>query len=251
MDENELRSRADSLRSNGHFQNAIDVYLYLADGDPSLDAGWYAIQIAECYESLGRMAEARYWAARAKDENPTVPDRLEIAQRLGPIRLAHVDGSPPAEQWSSSGTDEEREETERLLRAIPGGQELLEWLGGASFHDAEVLSLHLDRETGGQLEVFTQGAGTSGVVTFTLHDWIDVKIAGFSHQNVIGDLILRRAAVKILQPWELGVGAAPGSIEMVLMPIFGANGTIRASIRRIQVERGRPVKQATRPHADS
>jgi len=246
VDVNELQNRAALLRSNGHFQKAIDVYLYLADGDPSLDAGWYAIQIAECCEKLGRMTEARYWAARAKDENPTVPDRQEIEQRLGPIKLAHVDGSPPASRWLSSSTDQQLEETQRLLKSIPGGQELLEWLGGASFHDAEVLSLHLDRETGGQLEVFAQGRGTSGVVTFTLHDWIDVEIAGFSHQNVIGDLILRSAAAKTLQPWELGVAAAQGSIELVMMPIFGANGTIRASIRRIQVERGRRVRSLKR-----
>ena len=44
----------------------------MADGDPSLDAGYLGEKIAECYEALGDPYSARYWYGRAVEENPEV-----------------------------------------------------------------------------------------------------------------------------------------------------------------------------------
>jgi hypothetical protein len=138
--------------------------------------------------------------------------------------------------WDSSGSADEFAETQRLLAILPGGPELLTWFGGvASFHDAEVVRVHLDRESTCRLELEVQWRSAKARVTFVLTDWIDVALAGFSGQNVIGELLLREAADRAAAPWERGVGLQSGDHEIRLMPIFGANGTIRATIRRIEL----------------
>jgi hypothetical protein len=52
----------------------------MADGDPSLDGGYLAEKIAECYESMGYLYAAKYWYGRAVEENPEV--RLASALSL-------------------------------------------------------------------------------------------------------------------------------------------------------------------------
>jgi tetratricopeptide (TPR) repeat protein len=90
IDVNAAMAAASSLRETERNQEAIELYLFLADGDASLDAGWLAVQLAECYESLGRLSEARYWAGRAEEENPTLWDRVETRNRLGPVKIDHI-----------------------------------------------------------------------------------------------------------------------------------------------------------------
>ncbi len=77
-------------RLEDKFQEAIEIYLFLASGDNSLDAGYLAVQLAQCYEQLGRLNEARYWGGRAVEENPTVSDRIEINAHLGPVDVDHL-----------------------------------------------------------------------------------------------------------------------------------------------------------------
>jgi hypothetical protein len=72
-------------------------------------------------------------------------------------------------------------------------------------------------------------------VTFVLTDWIDATISGFSSQNVIGELLLQEPSDRFIAPWERGVGLASGDHEIILKPIFGANGTIRATISKIEL----------------
>src|SRR5258706_9677749 len=76
--------------------------------------------------------------------------------------------------------------------AITGAAELVAWFGHwPSFHDAEVLSLHLNREGESLLEVHTWRQGATGgdghftrdrecVVRFTLTAVSDLELAGFS-----------------------------------------------------------------------
>jgi hypothetical protein len=139
--------------------------------------------------------------------------------------------------WDSGGSEEEFAETQRILATIPGGPELLTWFGGeASFHDAEVVRVDLDRENGSRLELTVSGrAGINARVTFVLTDWIDVAVMGFSRQNVIGQLLLREPDDRTAEPWEIGVGMASGDHEIRLTPIFGAYGTIRATIKKIEL----------------
>ncbi len=71
-DFNVLETRADELMKSGRPQDAIRIYFYMADGDPSLDGGYLGWKIALCYESMGQLYAAKYWHGRAFEENPQV-----------------------------------------------------------------------------------------------------------------------------------------------------------------------------------
>lgn len=68
----EVLRAAERFKQEGNFRRCLDIYLLLSDGDPSLEAGTYAVEIAECYESLGDILAAYYWYGRAVEENPHV-----------------------------------------------------------------------------------------------------------------------------------------------------------------------------------
>lgn len=90
-DFNQLEMTAVSLNEAGRHRDALRLYLFMADGDPSLDGGYLGGRIAECYERLGELDSARYWYGRAVEENPHV--RLEEAaaqRRLGAISIADL-----------------------------------------------------------------------------------------------------------------------------------------------------------------
>lgn len=69
-DFNKLEVAAIAFRQRDEFAKAIRVYLFMADGDPSLDAGYLGEQLGCCYEELGDLQAAKYWFGRAVDENP-------------------------------------------------------------------------------------------------------------------------------------------------------------------------------------
>ena len=124
------------------------------------------------------------------------------------------------------------------LADIPGGRDLVEWFDSEPhFGDAEVVSLYLDRKGPSLLRIAVEHRGKYATVVFELTHWIDANLYGFSHQNVIGGLQLRRAEDRDVQPWELGVGCQPGEWLVELEPCFGAYGTIRANVARISFEK--------------
>lgn len=57
---NELERTAASLKDAGRHHDALRIYLFMADGDPSLDGGYLGERIAECYERLEEPDAARY-----------------------------------------------------------------------------------------------------------------------------------------------------------------------------------------------
>lgn len=129
---------------------------------------------------------------------------------------------------------QERDSLAKALAEIPGGDTLLDWFGDlVDFGDSEIICLVLNREGPSQLVIALDRPGKSVAVTFELSHWIDINIRGFSHQNVVGALVLQRAAERDVDPWELGVGLQPGEWIIALAPCFGASGTIRANISRI------------------
>jgi hypothetical protein len=74
---------------------------------------------------------------------------------------------------------------------IPGADKLLRWFAGEpSFHDGEVLELHLDRSGPSWIRIMT--AYKPAIVTFTLEDITDLELADFSCQNVISGLDLEK-----------------------------------------------------------
>jgi tetratricopeptide (TPR) repeat protein len=65
----------------GRHREALAIYFWMADGDPSLDAGYLARRIAECYEALGELPAAKYWYGRAVEEDPVVNASCADARR--------------------------------------------------------------------------------------------------------------------------------------------------------------------------
>jgi hypothetical protein len=130
----------------------------------------------------------------------------------------------------------ERNELAAALSEIPGGREVIDWFGDITdFGDSEVIRLTLDRQGPSQLVIALDWPTKSAIVTFELSAWIDVTLRGFSHQNVIGGLRLRRPEDREVDLWEQGVGLEPGEWMIELSPCFGACGKIRANIARIVI----------------
>ena len=92
-DFNKLETTAASLKDEGRYRDALCIYLWMADGDASLDGGYLGGRIAECYERLGEADAARYWYGRAIEENPAVRlDEAAALARLGNISIAEFCG---------------------------------------------------------------------------------------------------------------------------------------------------------------
>jgi hypothetical protein len=85
-DFNVLERRAKECLADDRPADAVKIYLFMADGDPSLDAGYLGERIAQCYERMGDLHAAKYWYGRAMEENPHV----RIDSREGRMRLEHV-----------------------------------------------------------------------------------------------------------------------------------------------------------------
>ena len=66
MDFNVLEQRARELVESSRWREAMRIYLFMADGDPSLDAGYLGERIAECYKAIGNLYSARYWYGRGR-----------------------------------------------------------------------------------------------------------------------------------------------------------------------------------------
>ena len=90
-DFNRLERMAKKYIDDGNVADAIKIYLFMSDGDPSLDAGYLKERLGICYERLGDLHAAKYWFGRAVEENPEV--RLEAAQayeRLSNVGIGHL-----------------------------------------------------------------------------------------------------------------------------------------------------------------
>ena len=137
------------------------------------------------------------------------------------------------------------EETISILKEITGGPEVVEWFGGwPQFGDAEVLELRLVRKGSSLLRLAAEVSAAGrykgppfkhAVFEFVLRDMIDVHIDGFSHQNIIGGLTLRRTEDEAVHPSLYGIGLVRGGVEIELEPCAGALGLIRCTIDSIKI----------------
>ena len=127
------------------------------------------------------------------------------------------------------------------LRAVTGAQQLHDWFGyWPTFHDAEVISLHLNRKSPSILKVhtweMTSEVDTTGhyvlakdvVVDFV----IDISAAddslelyGFSHQNVI---------------FGLAIDKDDTAYKLDIDPCYGLGGCIKADNISIRLTPGKP-----------
>jgi hypothetical protein len=145
------------------------------------------------------------------------------------------------------------EQDETIYHEVSGGAELLRWFGRVpSFHDAEILSLDLRRRGQSTLRlhgwITTDKVGEGGfhvlerqaIVSFALDGIMDLQLDGFSQQNVIGGLILRRATDRSERRRYLALDPQPEDIEIELEPCYGLDGLIRARSVAITFEAGEP-----------
>lgn len=92
-----------------------------------------------------------------------------------------------------------------MLEAVEGAKSLYDWFGyWPSFHDAEVISLHLNRIGLSSLALhtweMTKEVDDKGyyvlakhvVVEFAMKEVVGLSLNGFSHQNVIFGLAIER-----------------------------------------------------------
>ena len=121
---------------------------------------------------------------------------------------------------------------------VQGAAELIAWFGfWPTFHDGEVLSLHLDRAGASHLRVHTWERTNEldsrryyvvrkhVIVTFTVEGITDLELDGFSHQNVLAELTLTQG---------------PDGYSLQLWPCYGISGEIKARSVRIEIEPGKP-----------
>lgn len=84
IDFNKLEMSAVRLIAHGRYNDALRIYFFMSDGDASLDGGYLAKRIAQCYEALGDKYAAKYWYGRAIQENPVVnADCIKARENLG------------------------------------------------------------------------------------------------------------------------------------------------------------------------
>jgi hypothetical protein len=132
---------------------------------------------------------------------------------------------------------------ERAPEDVLGASDLVSWFGyWPSFHDAEVLSIHLNRSGESAVSIHTwhrtnqvddRGYFVTTkhvVVTFILESIQTIQLNDFNHQNVISGLSLEEI---------------PPGYRLTLHPCFGAQGIIEADRVRITVEPGSPPSSET------
>lgn len=124
-----------------------------------------------------------------------------------------------------------------ILNEVPGGADLLRWFEGRvpSFHDAEIISVTLDREgISGNIRIrtfeMTSDVDAQGyfvlkkhvVVGFQLSGITGLELTDFNHQNVIYGLALTRTE--------------SGDFKLELEPCYGLFGFIEAQTVTIDIQ---------------
>ena len=88
MDFNLLERRAVELFASDRPADALKIYLFMADGDPSLDGDYLGGKIAKCYETLGDLHATKYWYGRAIEESGGArQDCADARSRLSGINI--------------------------------------------------------------------------------------------------------------------------------------------------------------------
>ena len=128
-----------------------------------------------------------------------------------------------------------------LLRELPGGSKLVEWFGGRvpSFHDAEIVSLFLDRNDARcnlNIHAFamTPEVDERGfyktkdhvVVSFQFVGVTNLELQDFNEQNVIYGLSVSRTT--------------GGDLRLEMKACYGLFGFVEARQLEIQLEPGKP-----------
>jgi|SRR5690242_8940989 Immunity protein 50 len=124
------------------------------------------------------------------------------------------------------------------LQEIPGATELHDWFGHwPTFHDAEVISLHLNRQGTSALRVHTwettNQVDTEGCYILTKHVVVEFLVdsvsncvlGAFNHQNVISGLAVEKT---------------DSGYRLILSERYGLTGSIDLGSIRIRITPGKP-----------
>ena len=129
-----------------------------------------------------------------------------------------------------------------VYRLIAGGQELLDWFGGVpSFHDAEIIDLHLKRQGNSTLRMHTWNMTSKvrngyfvlekhAIVQFSVAQIHSLELDEFNHQNVIDGLVLS----------HVDFGGKSKVFELLLEPSYGLAGSICAEEVSVSFHPGKP-----------
>ena len=129
--------------------------------------------------------------------------------------------------------------TDSIYSQFPGGSDLVAWFNGEPrFHDAEIVSLNLQRRSESTLNIhFWTATGEVDdrgyflldnhvVVTFAMKVVTDLEIEGFNRRNIIYGLTLQRAQERPERaPYVLGT--SPQDYEIALEDCCGMSGWLR------------------------
>jgi hypothetical protein len=99
-DFNVLEKAAKELINSGRPLDAIKIYLFMAEGDQSLDGGYLGKRLGECYEMAGDLHAAKYWYGRGVEENPE--GRLECLEGRKRLEGVSIDDLVPPHRHLTS-----------------------------------------------------------------------------------------------------------------------------------------------------
>jgi hypothetical protein len=131
------------------------------------------------------------------------------------------------------------EDATNAIQEVAGAKVLLRWFGKwPGFHDAEVLSLELNRVGTSCVRIHTWEMSNEidakgfyvqrkhVIVSFFLDRLKNIELSEFSSQNVIFGLSVTRSAE---------------GMQLLLDPSYGVGGTLTAEAIRVEIEPGKPT----------
>jgi hypothetical protein len=120
--------------------------------------------------------------------------------------------------------------TPDIAASLDGSEAVIQWFGAwPSFHDAEIISLHLARTGESLLRVYPYYPAKPAVVDFILEEVSDLELADFSGQNVISSLDVEAVTDQTKER----------AIRLILAPCYGLAGWIDARRVRVQLVPGK------------
>ena len=127
---------------------------------------------------------------------------------------------------------------EMIVAEVPGAKAVSDWFGyWPSFHDSEVINIHLNRAGESKVEVhafeMTSQVDQRGyyvlakhvIVSFVLDGILGMQLKWFNDQNVLSDL---------------GIEKLDDGYDVVLGGCHGVEGSISTRSLRIELKSGRP-----------
>ena len=126
-----------------------------------------------------------------------------------------------------------------------------------TFHDAEVVGLDLRRQAPSRLSVYcwrglnqTDERGhficdRHAVVTFVMTDIIHIQLEGFGPQNVLSELVVRRALDRPESQNHYVMNPSSEDYELELGPCYGLSGYIRCRAVSVEILAGKPLDLRT------